>query len=210
MTLAHAANAAEVLLPFPGGVARGRVPEATQFRTTWLSFSIKGLRQRGLFDRYLSLLEPAHRAEILSMVAGSWRPVELALAHYEACDRLGLSAEEQVRFGRETGIGVHGTLFGALMRLAKEAGVTPWTALAHAHATWDRSWVGGGMAVYRYGPKEARIEYAGYPIARVPHCRNGVRGVLLGVLETFAARAYVHEIPSLCRDNTLGFRLSWV
>ena len=62
-----------VVLPFPGPLES--IPQATEFRSTWLTSSLEGLRQHGHFERYLTLLE-GYQDEILTSVAASWIPLE--------------------------------------------------------------------------------------------------------------------------------------
>jgi hypothetical protein len=37
-----------------------------------------------------------------------------------------------------------------------------------------------------------------------------VRGVVTGVMESFAHAVYVRDIPERCTPLTLGYRISWV
>jgi hypothetical protein len=94
--------------------------------------------------------------------------------------------------------------------LAKGAGVTPLVLLAHLPRLWGRSMRGGAVASYRLGPKDARLEFAGFPCARVAYCRVAVRGVIAGIMESFAHAVYVRDIPERCTPLTLGYRISWV
>ena len=59
-------------------------------RGTVIVSSLLGLRDGGHFDAYLPKLTPLHRDAIPQVVAGEWVPIELAMAHYRACDALGL------------------------------------------------------------------------------------------------------------------------
>ncbi len=199
----------ELLIPFPGGATRQTVPIATKFRSTWLSSSLRSLRERGLLDRYLGYLPAQHHEAVMTTVAGVWLPTEVATAHYEACDRLGLSEEAQLAIGAEVGAHAQGTVLGTAVRLARDVGVTPWTIVSRFPQVWSRVWVGGGVAVYKLGPKEARLEIAGWPCARIPYLRTAMRGVTGGLIEMFCRKAFVTAIPKLCDDRTLAYRFSW-
>jgi hypothetical protein len=170
---------------------------------------VAALRTRGLFDRYLAALPQEHREFVTAPVAGVWLPIDAAVAHYEACDRLGLGPEEQVAIGRSVTEFVHKTTYSLAFRLVKEAGVTPWACLALQKRLWQRVWQGGDIAVFKLGPKEARVEGVGWPCSRVPYCRSALRGVLLGQTELFCKKAFVREVPSLCTATTLGYRVAW-
>lgn len=70
----------EVIIPLPD-----RIEPTTKARGMMITNSILMLRERGLFDRWK---EHATRPEeILAVTAGSWVPINLAEAHYLACER---------------------------------------------------------------------------------------------------------------------------
>ncbi len=188
---------------------RLEVPPVTSFRSTWLVSSVSALRGRGLFERYLEGLPPAYHDVVRSSVAGVWLPVEVAVAHYEACESLGLPPEEQMAIGRAVTEFVHKTSYSIALRLVKEAGVTPWACLALQKRLWQRVWAGGDVAVFKLGPKEARLEVIGWPCSRVPYCRRALRGVLVGQSELFCRKAYATEIARRCSATSLAYRLAW-
>jgi hypothetical protein len=160
-------------------------------------------------DRYLANLPAQYHDAVAHSVAGIWLPIEVAVAHYEACDALHLPPEEQVAIGRQVTELVHKTSYSLAIRLVKEAGVTPWACLALQKRLWQRIWEGGDVAVFKLGPKEARVEIAGWPCSRVPYIRRGLRGLLVGQSELFCKKAYASEIPHLCTDTSLGYRVAW-
>jgi hypothetical protein len=194
-------------VPFP--VPRARVHPATHFRSTWLGSSLNALRDRGHFERYLTLLPAHYHAPVLESVAGVWLPIEVATGHYRACDALGLSKRDAWDIGVEVTRRVHGTSLALAIRLAKQAGVTPWTILAQLPRLWDRVWQGGGVAIYKHGPKEAVLECIQWRLAAIPYVRYTMPAVVHGVVEMFCAKAYVTEVRALTSDTSLGFRLQW-
>ena len=198
----------EILVPFPGG-RLDRVPKVERFRSTWLSSSLRSLRDRNLFNLYLEHLPRQHQEVILTSVVGVWLPVNVAVAHYAACDALGLNSFEVIQIGREATKAVHGTVLATFVRLAKGAGVTPWTVLLRLQELWGRIWLGGGVQVVKLGPKEVRIEIAGWPCAASIYCRTGLRGVIPAVIDLFCQKSYANEIASLTTGTSLAFRLSW-
>lgn len=203
------AGAEEVLVPFPGGVSRTHVPPTTEFRSTWLSSSLRSIRERKLLESYLSHLPAEYHEPVLSTVVGVWLPSEIAVAHYEACDRLGLTEQEQVAIGADVGRHALGTVLSVAVSLAKGAGVTPWTILTRLPSVWQRIWIGGGVAIIKVGPKDARAEIGGWPCARVPYTRVALRGVISGLVGLFSEKAYVRELRPLCTQMTLAYRVSW-
>ncbi len=198
---------AEAFVPYD--YPRGRVPQVRSFRSTWLVSSIAALRERGLIERYLGFLPEKHHQSVLASVAGIWLPIEVALAHYDACESLHLPPEEVIAIGRQVTELVHKTSYSLAIRLVKEAGVTPWACLSIQKRLWQRVWEGGDVAVFKLGPKEARVEVAGWPCSRVPYCRRALRGLLVGQTELFCKKAYATEITHLCTPTTLGYRVAW-
>jgi len=160
-------------------------------------------------DKYLANLPEEHHEAVTTTVVGVWLPSAIAVAHYEACDRLGLSEAEQLAIGAEVGKHAQGTVFSVAVNLAKGAGVTPWTLLTRLPGVWERIWIGGGVAVYKLGPKEARVEIGGWPCSSVAYTRIAMRGVVAGLVDLFSAKAYVRQLAPLCTALTLGYRVSW-
>jgi hypothetical protein len=197
----------EAFVPFP--LPRARIPPVTEFRSAWLRSSIRSLREHELLDRYLTLLPPQHHATILESALGVWLPGEVSIAHYTACEELGLDAQTQIAIGAEVAQRVHGTILSIGVKLAQEAGVTPWTVLAQFGRLWSHIWVGGAVAVFKLGPKEARLELVGWPCAKFTYCKNGITGVTQGLIQLFCRKAYLREIPRLCTPTGLGYRVAW-
>jgi hypothetical protein len=139
-----------------------------------------------------------------------WLPMEVARAHYTACDALQLSNEELVDIGAGATRRANATMLAFAVRAARNAGVTPWAILAQVGRIWDRTSMGGGVAVFKLGPKEARVEVVGYPLAYLRYNRITFRGIIGAVVELFCQKAYVREVARLCDERSLGFRLSWV
>ena len=92
----------------------------------------------------------------------------------------------------------------------RTAGVTPWAEFVQTQRMWDKIWVGGGLAIFKLGEREARGEIVGWPCARVRYCRIAMRGVMLATVELFCRKAWVQEIPEHCSGTKLGYRMNWV
>ena len=191
------------------GRPRDQIPNATHFRSTWLTASRAALRERGLTEAYEAELNPTHRDEVLGAVAGVWLPMDVAYAHYAACDRLPLTNQDHLDIGMEATRRTNATTLALTARMVQGAGATPWTILAQGPRLWDRTCKGGAVSVLRIGPKEARLEIVGFPLAGLRYNRVTMRGIVSAVVELFCAKAYVKELPALCNDRCLGFRLSW-
>lgn len=193
-----------MIVPFP--FPRERIPMGTHFRSTWITTSLDALKRRDLLRGYFERLDRRYRAVIEETVAATWLPADVAIAHYQAIDALGLPPEEQHKMGEEVPIRVYSTF----IKLARAAGATPWTAAAQLGRLWDRSWTGGGISVFKLGPKEGRIEIVGVPVCGIPYVRYAMRGSYKAAVSIFCNRAYVRDVARLCTSSTLGYEISWV
>jgi serine/threonine protein kinase len=202
------AKADEWIVPFPK--PRDQIEDAKHFRSTWITASQATLRGLGVWEKYEAALDPKHRDALLAAVAGLWMPMDVARAHYMACDSLGFPEAQLVEIGRSAMRRANATTLSLVSRMAQGVGVTPWTALSQSPrfraATLDGGWIG----IARLGPKEARVEYLGYPLAGIPYNRVTWRGIVIGTVELFCKKAYVKEIPAMCDHRTVGLKLSWV
>jgi hypothetical protein len=198
----------EAIVPFDG--PREVVQMASSLRSTWLTSSIKAIRERKLLERYLAVLPPEYHANILNSVVGVWLPIEVAMAHYGACESLGLSLEDQIAIGREVTTVTNRASYALALRLAKGVGVTPWLCFTMQKRLWKQTWRGGDVGTFKLGPKEALVEIIGWPCSRIVYVRRAMRGVLLGQTELFCKKAYVHEVSALNSATSLGYRVSWI
>ncbi len=197
----------EVFVPFPADPAV--MPAASQCKSTLLVSSLRSLREHHHFERYQALLAPEYRTLVLESIAGVWVPIDAALAHYDACEALGLAVGEQVRLGLDVGIRIQRSTISTLVKLAASSGVTPWTGLRNFQRFYARVFDGGGTRVVKLGPKDARVEIVGLPLARVPYFVNGYRGVIQAGSELFARKAFVAHVPEHSAATSLAFRLAW-
>jgi len=195
----------EVLVAPPVGPA----PPMTHVRGTLIVASLKALDQRGHAARYFAALPEEHRAPIQSIIASTWVPEALALAHYLACDALALSPLEAHAIGAEIGIRVRATFLGTLFGAARAAGTTPWTFFERLPRLFPRLCMGGAVAVYKLGPKDARAEWYGLRALGVPYFRSAFRGGNQAIAELFCTKAYVSETPAL-QGGDWAYRASWV
>jgi hypothetical protein len=198
----------EVFLPFD--CPRAHPPPLTAVRGAVIASSIKALRKHELYDAYVQHLDPAHRDRVLGLSVSAWAPIAIAVAHYRACDALALDRATIEEIGGETGLSINQTVVSILVKLSREAGATPWNALARSNTLMARSWQGSRCGVFKLGPKEARFEWIGQPLAEIPYIRVGFAGFVRSIMMLFSTKAFVRELPAYCSATTLGYRCSWV
>lgn len=197
-------TAEEVLFPPPSGP----VAPLTHLRGTLIALSLKAIEQRGYAGRYFAALPAEHHAAMQSLIASSWVPEALGTAHYAACEALGLAPHEIHAIGAEVGERVRATFLGTVAGVAREAGTTPWLYLERLPRLFPRICRGGAVAIYKLGPKEARVEWYGLPGLAIPYFRTAFRGANQSIIELFCTKAYVSETPAL-RGGDWAFRASW-
>jgi hypothetical protein len=198
----------QAIVPLPA--PRSAITPATHVRGTVLCASLKSLRARGLADRYMAALPGERHDAILALTAQTWVPVEIAVAHYQACDRLQLEREVIEDIGGESGRLLNASVLGVILRMSREAGVTPWTVIAQVERLRERLWQGSAFGVFRVGPKEARVEWLGQPCAVSPYYQIAFGAFMLASVRLFCTAVYARILPRLCSATTLGYRLSWV
>ncbi|HEY8039622.1 MAG TPA: hypothetical protein VIF15_07500 [Polyangiaceae bacterium] len=198
----------EVVLPFPSALES--IGLATEVRSTLIASSIASLRRHNLHDRYMRELSAEHRDAVLSSVAGQWLPMAIGRAHYQACDRLGLSVLEQVEIGAEVSFKIHETFLGVVVRMARDVGVTPWMLLTRGNQMYSRLFRGGGgVRVIERGPKEARADVAGLSLLDIPYFRHALRGLYQAAVSLFCLQSYVHEVARDGGPTRIALRISW-
>jgi hypothetical protein len=196
---------AEVLLPFPP-----RIMPVRHVRSTVLLASIEGVRQAGRLEDYRRLVPVAHHQALFESVAGSWLPVEAGRAHYLACDQLGIPTIQQVQMGARTAERTGESMVGTVMRLAKQAGATPVLYFTQFQRLWARAYDGGAIAVYKTGPKDARLDVISFSLCESPFYRNALRGWVQGLAALFSTRVYLREAPQPDGADSVAYVAQWV
>lgn len=208
MTRGSTPDAREVVVPLTCGAAPP--PPVTRVRSTLITASLAALETRGLSGDYFQRLDPSFATTIKNTIAGVWVPVEVALAHYRACDALPLTAADQIEIGRHVGQKIQTTLLGMLLGLAKQGGASPWLYLAQAGRLQERLLIGGACAVYRVAEKEGVMELFGIPLFEFSYFRNGWRGLNQTMCELFCTRAYVKAVAHANVGVKTVYAYSWV
>jgi hypothetical protein len=198
----------EVFVSFPGGSRQG-VPPLTHAKGTWIASAVMGLREAGYIDAYRSKLEPRYVDVLTNLVPTEWQPVDVLLAHYDACDRLELTTSEALALADSVTNRAQGGVLAFTARVAKSTLVTPWVAMAQLNRLWSRVARGGGLGVFKLGPKEARVEVVQFPGSRYRYCQISMRGVLQSTLALFCGRVFVTELPAYASPTQMAMRVAW-
>jgi hypothetical protein len=112
--------------------------------------------------------------------------------------------------GKDVGNRIHGTILSTAVRMAKGAGVTPWTTYAQFGRLWERSFIGGGITVRKIGPKEAHVEVVGQPLVGLAYYHAAQRSTFLGLIELFCQKAYASDVRHGATATSATYRFAWV
>ncbi len=198
----------EVHLPFRN--PPGSASPITEVRSTILVSGIQALRSRGLYDRYVEALSPTIREQMVVLIPGVWLPIDVALEHYRAADRLALETRVIEGIGGEVAERINKSVLSVAVQVSKLAGVTPWNALSLVHRINDLNWRGGDVTVLKTGAKEALYDWTGQPCAAIPYFTTSLGGYLRALAALFSDKAHARVIQERCCDTTVSCRLSWV
>ncbi len=182
----------------------------THVRSTLLSSSVKTLKERGLFERYVELLPEEYYEPAVMTLAPEWLPIDVGMAHYGACDQLGLSDEALDEIGELVAERIMGTFLAHILRSTRSVGASPWLALKRYSMLWGRLMRGGRCEVFETGPKDARVDSAGMPTFRYRYFRTAYLGVVKGACGMFAKKVFVNQEGRQRADDQLSITVSWV
>jgi hypothetical protein len=181
-------------------------PKVTQVRGSLIASSLSTLRERNLFARYEANLDTAHRDQVLYCLAASWLPMDVVMAHYEACEAMDLSERELDALGNDVSKRIMGTFLATMVRSARHVGSS--IPLRQYARLWDRLLIGGSCRVLMFGPKDARIESHGVPMFTYRYFRAGYAGLVRGASLMFRSAAHIRVRNAT--DESLVVELSWV
>ena len=157
----------------------------TAVKNALLHASLAELREHGLYERYVSVIDPSVLRELqVASLAPGWVPIELAHLHYEACDRMQLAPEHFHALGQAVGYRVQNAFLVSLAKKVREANYDLWQAVGPLHRMWPRVFLGGSVQVWKLGPKDQLLEEKGYSLNRYEYYR---RGHIAALTATYAA-----------------------
>lgn len=199
-------EAREIIIPRANPVVR-----ATGVRSTLIQSSLATLKTLGYFERYLQLVSPVHRETIIGTIAASWLPIEVGMAHYQACEELQLSDDQLLAIGELVGDRMQGAFMETLTRAARSIGVTPWLLLKRFDVLWGRLLQGGSLQLTKVGPKDLLIEISGASLPRFSYFRYGFCGVVRAGFKYVGVRmAYVRVAQWDEARDLFVMRAAWV
>jgi hypothetical protein len=194
-----------ILVPTP------LVPErATAVRGTVLVASQEALKNGGYYDRYASKVEESYRSRLLvDLVPNTWLGIDQAMAHYRACEALGLDEAVIQQMGTAVGDRINSVFIKSLIRLATGA-VQPWFAWQLAPRVWARAWTGSAVGVLKVGPAAARVDVVGFPCASIPYVRTSLAAFFAKNTQLFCRTAIARPVrPTSNPAESVSYVVSW-
>ena len=180
-------------------------------RSTLLQGSLQALKEFGLYERWNTQIGTAERDLIVESIAPVWLPVEIALAHYEACDRLEVDEAQMALIGAAVGTRVQGTLLSTAGKLARNAGVTPDVAARCFSPLWARLFQGGSLQIEQTGPKDLVLEFRQSVLTRCPYFRGTLCGNVGSATKLLGTKvSYTKQLSYDAGKDRLLVKLSWV
>ncbi len=188
------------------------VAPATEVRGTLLAASLATVREHDLEARYFALLDASYHRHIQDLMPLSWVSMELAVLHYRVMEALFPAPEQQVANGRATAERTQNTYVRTIARAMQATGkLDPAELLKRLGSATDRVVRGGGaFAAYRTGPKDARVEFVGFPFLAVGYARYGWQGMFESTLGLGAHRMFARQDVRFEREDRVAYLLSWV
>jgi hypothetical protein len=200
------AETREILVPYD--LTAGPV---TAVRNVVIQASLGQLRSNGHYERYTTLIDNTTLEQLVAMsLAPGWIPIELALAHYEACDNLMLTREQFAVMGQAVGERVHETVLVSSAKKARAPDYNAWDAEGPLQRMWPRLFQGGSVQTVKVGPKAKLMEERGFRLNKYHYYRQAH----LAAVKTTHRSLGTHEVQtkvesySPARDE-LVIRVSW-
>jgi hypothetical protein len=148
--------------------------------------------------------------ELLGSLGPGWIPIELADAHYAACDKLSLTDEELSRLGRRVGDRVQEKALVSSAKRSAPIDYDHWALIGQLHRVWARIYQGGSVQAVKLGPKAMLLELRSFVLTRHRYYRHAKLAAICAAYVAVGAQLEVTRIVSYsaARDE-LVLRLSW-
>lgn len=196
----------EIIVPHDD--ARGPL---TAVRRMPIHSSLAELQALGVYDNYRSIIDPATLTSINEAIGPGWIPADLAVKHYEACDKLGLKDEQVQELGARSGENIGSALLvaGATLPELKTEQAT-WAMITAFSRMGRRMYEGSSAQYVKLTPHDLQIEYVGNPLFSTSYYRNGYLGFLRKSFDQLGFELTRLGItPYRKRGAEVDLRLTW-
>ena len=182
----------------------------THVKNLVVQFSIAQLQNEGHYDRYAKLMSPAVLSDLLARLGPGWLPVEFAILHFEACDKLELSEEQIDQLARRVGDRIQNAALVSAAKRAREENFDVWDAVGQLHRGWKRLCQGGSIQITKLGPKEQLLSRRGYPMNRFRYYRQAQLGSFAAAYAALGTELIKREVVLVdAANDEVIFHLAW-
>jgi hypothetical protein len=183
----------------------------TAVKNILIQSSLAKLKASDHYERYVTLIAPDVLDQLLSSMGPGWVPVELALAHYEACEQLNLNVDDTHALGLSVGDRLKDTVLVSHAKKVRGEEVDVWAAYSQMYRMWPRLYQGGSVQVVKIGPKSQLLEQRGFPMNRFRYFRQAQVAAFVSAYEAIGAELTCVKVDrySLARDEVV-FRIMWL
>jgi hypothetical protein len=141
--------------------------------------SIAELIRLGLYTSYCDQISSDSLERINELLGPGWMPLELALAHYGACDKLGLEAKEIELLGSRAGAKIGDLLLPKTPQGGSQVEQQDLWKITGAFSRMQHRIYDGGSSQYsKLGPKKLLIEYKNNPLFAIDYYRSAYTGFM--------------------------------
>ncbi len=185
--------------------------DLTAVRRVLIQSSLAELKTLGVYERYCAFIDPGLLADMTSLVGPGWVPLDLVLAHYEACDRLGLDDETIRSAGSRTGGNVQRALLtSGVPTDAKGPKEPPWPMIGAFSKMGKRVYEGSSSQYVRIGRKRLLIENVGNPLYGFRYYRVAHAGFIHAVFGKLGVNVIdVNLSPYRGDGAVMETRIAW-
>lgn len=187
----------------------GRKP-LVAIRRMLIHSSIRELEQLGYYEKYCSVIGPANLARINELIGPGAMPAELALEHYRACDRLGLSDQQIYAAGLHAGENIADALLVASRQLGPSAERSAWDMIAAFYRMSKRIYDGGSVQYVKLSSNTLQIEYRENPLFSVRYYRIAYDGFIRRAFENVGVQVTEFRLTTYRPEGAeIEARIRW-
>jgi hypothetical protein len=166
-----------------------------------LQSSLAQIKASAHYARYSALLDPAVVEHIVSNLPMSWSPMELASAHYQACEDLMLSAKQVMDLAHGSSDQLSKTTLSSTVKRPYDPTVDVWTVMGALHRQWARLFQGGSIQVMKLGPRDMLFEQRAFVLPRYRYYQQAQLSAVKVGFEAVGARIATLKIVSYSADR---------
>jgi hypothetical protein len=186
-----AAETREIVIPHD--LTAGRL---TAVRNVLVQASLSQLKLLGHYERYTTLIARELLEQLLSSLAPGWIPLDLVLAHYEACENLSLGSDDFEAMGEGVGDRVQETMLISPAKKAKDADFDLWQGVHALQRVWPRVFKGGSAQIVKIGPKAMLVEERGFVLNQFNYYRQSHLSALRATYGALGTRITLTRVVS--------------